>query len=242
MALDYQPLFILSGGMLLQERKLAVTTNNLANINTPSFKKDLLEIGAWYADNGEQIQNPSPENPTNNYVYPMITNVHTDLSQGPLRQTGNPLDFAIEGDGFFAVRTPEGIRYTRKGMFRLDAEGFLVTEEGYRVLDDQEREIRIRGNDIKVDPQGNIYVDGQRIATFGIWVLPDAQKEGLDYFSGTPQQAENFRIFQGFIEDSNVNGIMEMVNIINASRAHEVYARLIQSLDEIQGRVNNIIR
>jgi len=135
MALDYQPLFILSSGMLLQERKLSVTTSNLANLDTPSFKKDFIEVASWYTDVGNQLPNSSPENPTNNFVYPMISSIFTDLSQGPLRETGNPLDVAVEGDGFFAIRTSEGIRYTRKGNFRMDREGFLVSEEGDRVLD-----------------------------------------------------------------------------------------------------------
>jgi len=78
MALDYQPLFILSGGMLLQERKLAVTTNNLANLDTPSFKRDMVEVSSWYTDMGAQVQSLSPENPTNNFVYPMMSRIFRD--------------------------------------------------------------------------------------------------------------------------------------------------------------------
>ncbi len=242
MALDYQPLFILSGGMLLQERKLAVTTNNLANVNTPSFKKDLVEVRSWFTDDGVQEPDNSPENPTKNFVYPMIQAVHTYVSQGPLRKTDNPLDLAIEGEGFFWVETPQGIRYTRKGSFRLDTDGFLVTEEGYRVLDKQGLPINVAGGRVEVDFQGNVYVDGDLRATLGIWNLPAPYKIGNDFFAGTAQEAQNFRIRQGFLEDSNVNPVEEMVRIIEISRAHEVYVRLIQGLDEIQGRVNTIIR
>jgi len=242
MALDYQPLFILSGGMLLQERKLAVTTNNLANLDTPSFKRDMVEVSSWYTDMGAQVQSLSPENPTNNFVYPMMSRIFTDLSQGSLKETGNPLDLAIEGEGFFAVRTPEGVVYTRKGNFRLDSEGFLVTEEGYRVLDRANDEIKVVGGRVDVDSQGNVYVDGLRTATLGVWVLPDAQKVGEDFFTGTPQAAEGFSVRQGFIEQSNVNGIVEMVKLIETTRAHETYARLIQAVDEIQSRVNTIVR
>jgi flagellar basal-body rod protein FlgG len=172
----------------------------------------------------------------------MISGIFTDLSQGPLRETQNPLDLAIDGDGFFAVRTPEGIRYTRKGHFRLDAEGYLVTEEGYRVLDRNNAEIKIDGNDIRFDTEGNLYVDGNLTATLGIWSLPDAQKVGHDMFSGNPQPAQNFSLKQGFIELSNVNGVVEMVRLIETSRAHETYARLVQALDEVQSKVNNIVR
>ncbi len=242
MALDYQPLYILSGGMLLQERKLAVITNNLANANTPSFKKDLIEVESWYTDMGVQAQTLSPENPVNNYIYPMVSEVFTDLSQGPLKQTDNPLDLAIEGEGFFAVKTPDGILYTRKGNFRLNREGYIVTEEGYAVLDRDLKEIRVEGSRIEIDPDGNVYVDGDQVATFGIWTLEDPQKVGLDLFTGTRVPAEEFRVRQGFIELSNVNPIVEMVRLIETSRAHEVYARLVQAVDEIQAKVNSIVR
>ncbi len=242
MAIDYQPLYVLSGGMLLQERKLSVVTNNLANADTPSFKRDLLEVSSWYTDMGGKIQDSSPENPTNNFVYPMVVRVFTDLSQGPLRETGNDLDVAIEGEGFFGVRTQEGIRYTRKGNFRLDKEGYLITEEGYRVLDRNEREIKIAGNKVQFDPEGNIYVDGNLQATLGVWNLRNPSKVGFDLFTGEPTPAQNFRIHQGFLELSNVNPIIEMVRLIETSRAHEVYARLVQAVDEVQGRVNTMAR
>ncbi|HHJ64712.1 MAG TPA: flagellar biosynthesis protein FlgG, partial [Aquifex aeolicus] len=99
MALDYQPLYILASGMLLQERKLGVVTHNLSNVNTPSFKRDLLLSATWYTDGGVQIPDTSPSNPTNNFVYPLVEAVVTLVEQGPLRETGNPLDLALEGEG-----------------------------------------------------------------------------------------------------------------------------------------------
>lgn len=242
MALDYQSLFVLASGMLLQERKLGVITNNLANLDTPSFKRDLLLASAWYTDTGVKRPTQDPEDPSNNFVYPVVGSVFTDLSQGPVRQTGNPLDLAIEGEGFFGVRTPEGVRYTRKGTFSLDREGFLVTEEGYRVLDRNGNEIVIEGSSVVVDPEGNLYVDGELVATIGVWVLENPRKVGFDLFVGNPSPANDFSIRQGFVEMSNVNGILEMVRIIETSRAHEVYSRLIQALDEVQERVNSGMR
>ncbi len=242
MATDYQPMYVLASGMLLQERKLSVITNNLANLDTPSFKKDLIEVASWYTDMGQRLQTRSPVSPSNNFVYPMMESIFTDISQGALRETGNPLDIAIEGEGFFAVRTPEGIMYTRKGNFRLDREGYLVTEEGYRVLDRDRNDIRLASPEFVVDKEGNIYIDGEIRYRLGVWTLLDFQKLGEDFFGGTPQEAQNFRIMQGFLELSNVDGIVEMVRLIEASRAHEVYSRLIQAVDEIQGRVNNIVR
>ncbi len=242
MALDYQPLFILASGMLLQERKLGVITNNLANLDTPSFKRDLVLASAWYTDMGTKRPTENPEEPSNNFVYPVVGSVFTDLSQGPLRQTDNPLDLAIEGKGFFAVRTQEGVRFTRKGNFTVDKDGFLVTEEGYRVLDRDMREIQVEGGTVTVDPEGNVYIEGDQIATIGVWDLQNPEKVGFDLFTGTPVPAEDFRIRQGFVEMSNVNGVLEMVRIIETSRAHEVYARLIQAVDEVQEKVNNVLR
>ncbi len=228
--------------MLLQERKLSVITNNLANSNTPSFKKDLLEVSSWYADMGARVPDTSPQNPTNNFVYPMVSGVFTDLSQGPLRQTGNDLDIAIDGEGFFALRTPEGVRYTRKGNFRLDSEGYLVSEEGFRVLDREGREIRLEGGSVRVDPEGNIYVEGERVAFLGVWTLQNPAKAGLDLFTGTPAPSAGYRVRQGFLELSNVNPVVEMVRLIESSRAHEVYAKLVQAVDEVQERVNSLAR
>ncbi len=242
MALDYQPMFVLASGMLLQERKLGVITNNLANLDTPSFKRDLLLVSAWYTDVSVKENTEDPESSSNNFVYPMVGSVFTDLSQGPLRRTDNPLDLAIEGEGFFGVRTPEGIRYTRKGTFTLDREGYLVTEEGYMVLDRNGEEIRLEGAEVFVDPEGNIYVEGELVASLGVWTLENPQKVGFDLFTGNPVPTEDFRVRQGFIEMSNVNGILEMVRLIETSRAHEVYSRLVQAVDEIQERVNRSIR
>ena len=242
MAIDYQPLFILAGGMLLQERKLSVIANNIANVDTPSFKKDLVEVSSWYTDMGEKTPSQSPFRPDNNFVYPIIQNIYTDISQGSIKETGNPLDLAIQGEAFFAVRTPEGIRYTKKGNFSLDSKAYLVTEEGFRVLDRNGREIRILGNTIDIDEEGNIYIDGNLSYTLGIWALENPTKVGEDFFVGTAQPTQEAVVLQGFLELSNVNAVVEMVRLIEASRAHEVYSRLIQAMDEVQSRVNTITR
>ncbi|RME08651.1 MAG: flagellar hook-basal body protein, partial [Aquificota bacterium] len=177
MAIEYQPLYILSSGMLLQQRKLDVITNNLANADTPAFKRDLLLASLWETPGGQRIQDTDPQNPTNNFLYPVVERVFTDLSQGAIRQTGNPLDLAIEGRGFFAVRRGQEVFYTRKGNLRLDSEGFLVNELGYRVLDSNLNEIRLEGQPtFGVD--GSVFVNGQQVATLGIFDLQNPQKAG----------------------------------------------------------------
>ncbi|MCS6875377.1 MAG: flagellar basal-body rod protein FlgF [Aquificaceae bacterium] len=237
MAIEYQPLYIMASGMLLQQRKLDTITNNLANLDTPSFKKDLMLVAVWEIPLGQRVQNTDPQNPTNNFVYPMVERIHTDLSQGAIRQTGNPLDVAIEGAGFFAVRREDQVLYTRKGNFRLDAEGFLVNELGYRVLDQNLNEIRLT-DEPTFGRDGSVFVGGAQVATLGVFELQNPQKAGRDLFTGQPQQAQNFRIMQGFLELSNVNPVLEMAHLIQTQRAHEIYSNLIRSLDALQERFN----
>jgi len=240
MAVDYQPVYLLASGMILQERKLGVVTNNLANVDTPSFKRDLLLSLSWFTDSGTRAQTTDPSEPSNNFVYPVIEDVVTDHSQGPLRFTGNTFDLALEGEGFFALRTPEGVVFTRRGDFRLDVDGFLVDINGYRVLDRTMREISLEHGETTVDEEGNIYVNGQLQATLGVFLLQDPAKEGRDLYTGVPQPAGNFKVRQGFLEMSNVNAVEEIVRMIELTRAHEIFSRLIQAVDEVQGRVNSL--
>lgn len=237
MAIEYQPLYILSGGMLLQQRKLDTITNNLANVDTPASKKDLLLVSLWETPMGQNLPDNDPQNPTKNFLYPTIERIFTDLSQGQIRQTGNPLDLAIEGRGFFAVRRGQEVLYTRKGNFRLDAEGFLVNELGYRVLDSNLNEIRLEGQP-SFGADGSVFLGGQQTAILGVFDLQNPQKLGRDLFTGQPQPAQGFRIMQGFLELSNVNPILEMAQLIQTHRAHEVYSNLIRSLDAIYERFN----
>ncbi len=237
MAIEYQPLYILSSGMLLQQRRLETITNNLANVDTPAFKKDLMLASLWETPMGQGFPDNDPQNPSNNFLYPIVERVFTDLSQGAIRQTDNPLDLAIEGNGFFAVRSGQEVLYTRKGNLRLDAEGYLVNELGYRVLDTNLNEIRLEGQP-SFGSDGSVFVNGQQIATLGVFDLQNPQKIGKDLFTGQAQPAQGYRLIQGFLELSNVNPILEMAKLIQTHRAHEVYSNLIRSLDAIYERFN----
>jgi len=238
MPVDYQGIYVLSSGMLLQERKLEIITNNLANVDTPAFKMDVGLVSLWDTPNGQREPDNSPENPTNNFVYPLMERVSALMLQGPIRETGNPLDLAIEGEGFFAVRSEDQIFYTRKGNFRIDREGYLVNELGMRVLDEEGRDIRVVGN-LKVAPDGSLFTEGGPIGRLGVYTLNQPQKVGRDLFTGQPQRAQNFKVMQGFLEGSNVNPILEMAKLIETHRAHEVYSNLIRALDQTHERAIN---
>ncbi len=241
MPVDYQGIYVLSSGMFLQERKLETLTNNLANVDTPAFKMDMLLVSVWDTPSGQRIPDNSPENPTNNFLYPLVDGVRTLFIQGALRETGNPLDLALEGEGFFAVRSGDQVFYTRKGNFRIDREGYLVNELGMRVLNQEGEEIRVVGS-LSVAPDGSLFANGQPIGRLGVYTLNQPQKVGRDLFIGQAQDAQNFRVMQGFIEGSNTNPILELVKLIEAHRAHEVYSNLIRALDQTHERsVNNLV-
>ncbi len=240
MAVDYQGIYILSSGMLLQQRKLDTITNNIANADTVGFKKDMLLVSSWITPYNQQRTNLS-EDPANNFLYPMVERVYTDLTQGAIRQTGNPLDLAIEGQGFFVVSDGTNTYYTRKGNFRLDREGYLVNERGMRVLSDGGQPIRVEG-ELKLSPDGSVFVNNQLVGRLSVVNLENPQKVGNDLFTGNPVPAQGYRVLQSALEMSNVNAVVEMVKLIQTHRAHEVYSNLIRTLDDLQGKANNMGR
>src|SRR5690606_12854265 len=151
----------------------------------------------------------------------------SDMTAGTLRATGNPLDMALEGDGFFTVETPAGARYTRDGRFTLDGEGWLVTLEGHRVLGEA-GPIQTQGTDVHVTERGVLWVDGAPVAVLAVVDFPDPQgltREGgslwaASEWSGEPVPAAA-RVHGGYLEEANVNVVMTMVELIAAHRAYE---------------------
>src|SRR6185369_563069 len=145
----------LSGNIAAMKR-MEIISNNLANVNTPGFKKDKMLFESMLAG----ASNP-PAVPQGSTADPILQkdNVYIDYEAGTVAQTGNPLDLAIEGDGFFVVNTPEGPAYTRQGNFRVAADGTLVTVDGFPVMG-QGGAIRVQGSKVEVDPKGVVTVDG----------------------------------------------------------------------------------
>src|SRR4029077_1405354 len=172
---------ILSGG-LAQERQMQVFANNMANVNTAGFKQDAqafksvmaqVQVGApIFADTvgfGHQI-GVRPAGPTER-VFAAPRALRTSFEAGRIRITGNPLDAAIQGSGFFEVKAPQGIRYTRSGMFSLDSQRRLVTNLGFPVMGTK-GDIKIPPGTIYVNAQGAIDVDGRTVATLKVMDFP----------------------------------------------------------------------
>jgi flagellar basal-body rod protein FlgF len=178
--------------------------------------------------------------------YVGLSGVKADLSAGELRGTGNPLDVAISGKGWFAIETPVGIRYTRNGSFSLNHEGQLVTQAGWPVLGNN-GPITLQGNAVKIDSQGTISVDGQEVDRLKIVTSPAEnafQKAENALFAATPgavvEEVEAaLDVKQGYVELSNVNAIKGMTALIDAMRAYESYQKVLQTWSETTARAAN---
>lgn len=233
----------LEGGRLL-ERRLQIAANNLANVDTPGFKKDVLAFREVLMD--KIIRGIR--------TFKEVTQ-ETDFQQGPLEKTGNPLDIAIAGEGFFKVQTPQGVAYTRAGNFHLDAERRVVTAEGYPVLADgapividpglaKGGLITISSERFLVAEDGTISLDGTEIGRLDIVTFEDPQlleKRGKNLFfpkEGAQERPVDFPdVRQGYLEGSNSSPLEEMVNLISIHREFEAAQKAIKNHDETLGRL-----
>ena len=158
-------------GDIMQERRLEILSNNLANVSTAGFKEDRPYFGAIYPEiQGAPALTDQPTlkglmlSRKMSMSYPALSGIKTDFSSGEIKHTGSDLDVAINGSGFFTVSTPKGELYTRMGNFSLNDARELVTQSGFPVMGQgQGKAIKIPGTEIAIDRDGNITVDGQQI-------------------------------------------------------------------------------
>ena len=233
----------LEGGRLL-ERRLQVAANNLANVDTSGFKKDVISFR-------EVLMEKVPRGWR---TFKEVT-YETDFQQGPIEFTGNPLDLAIAGEGFFKVMTPEGVAYTRAGNFHLDDRRRLVTAEGYPVLADGAPIVidpgLAKGGLITISPErflvssdGTVSLDGTEIGRLDVVTFDDLhqlEKWGENLFfareGASERPVENPDVRQGYLEQSNANPLEEMVNLINIQREFEASQKALKTHDETLGRL-----
>lgn len=248
-------LYTACSGMLAETNRTDIIANNLANANTTGFKKDLAIFRASPEMNIHRFDDPVSVGSAKIDPKPFIgilgtgvqvDDVNTDFLQGGLEKTSNPLDIALMGEGFFEVMTPQGVRYTRDGSFTKNSQGHVITVEGYQLMG-QNGPIVIRGEDINIDNNGRISVDGQNLDTIRIARFEDqAQlvKEGDNLYRATGQPIEaNTEVVQKCIENSNVNPIREMTEMITAFRAYEANQKAVRTHDEtLERAVNDIAR
>jgi flagellar basal-body rod protein FlgF len=232
-------LYIGLSRQIVLRKEMDIIANNIANADTAGFKVESLMTKAEPKAPAFTIGGPKP------VKFVVADGVLRDFTQGAVRRTDGPLDFAIEGQGFFRVRGDEGERFTRDGRFRTDETGRLVTQGGAAVLDDGGGEITVdpeRGQ-LELAPDGTLSQGGERIgkvALVDFQNLSVLEKVGDNLLQNTsndqPQPAAEARVRQGMLEGSNVRPILEITRMIEVSRAYESMARMIDSNSDLARR------
>lgn len=225
----------LSAQQVLQQR-MDVTANNLANLTTAGFKTEELVMRKLSEKPAAASDNPTE------IAFVDAWALQRDFSTGPLEQTGNALDFAIEGEGFFVVQTKDGDAYTRDGRFSLNDKGEIVTRGGDVVEGDGGPiAINPNGGPLSISREGTISQDGAQVGKLRTVAFdtPGAlEKVGNNLWRATgetPRAPTNSHIAPGFVEGSNVNAVAELTQMIEISRAYEAVSKMISQSDELRG-------
>lgn len=247
-------------GMINEQNRMDIMTNNLANASTVGYKKegstsqsfnDVLTVKIKDQSVGmRNVQRIGIKNPG-----VKIGENYTDYSQGSFRITDNTYDLALAGDGFFAIEFTNkagetDTKYTRAGQFTLNKDGYLVTEEGDYVLDTQNRRIRLNTLiDSKITDDGTISQNDQAVARIQVTDFEDydyLEKYGETYYQpieGARTIAANAQVKSGYLEMANVQVVSEMVNLISITRAYESNQKVVQTIDDtLDVAVNQIGR
>lgn len=235
----FRGIYSAASGMLGAEQRTAVAANNLANVSTDGYKKDLVVQSEFHGLLLHRINSERSEEVGRLGGGSRIDGTFTSFTQGGYKTTGNPLDVAIVGDGFFAVETAAGTRYTRNGSFQV-LDGFLATSNGLFVLNPNEQRIPVPADtQVRILADGTV-TDGQGGVLGEIGVFRFTAPEGLVKQGGLLFEAVNTdritvanRVINvGVVELSNVDAIEEMVVLIEAQRAYEAGAKIIQTYDQ----------
>lgn len=266
-------IYTAASGMMVQSERQNVISNNLANVDTDGFKKDqtvIKEFPEFDIYRKDDVKEITPFEVTSKLTRigrlgtgAALDNVYTEFTPGKYEPTNNSLDFAIGGEEFFAVDTKTGIKFTRDGSFTLDNEGYVITQNGDKVLGagkdgkfgyikPQESKFVIKGVDlVNSDIIGDIKIPGltakptanNTIITVNVDDKKSLVKEGRNYYN--TENVKNMTISlgatlkQGFLEKSNVSAVKEMVEMIECSRAYETNQKILTSQDEVLSKVVN---
>ena len=242
----FKGFYNLTSGMLSQGRRLDVVANNMTNISTAGYKAE------HYTDRtfdevmvtriGNKIKTPYETLETYQSHILAPDELYTDFSQSSFEETNLPLDFAIQGEGFFAIETVDGVAYTRAGSFTLDNEGYLCLSELGRVLDREGNPIQLPTDKLEVDKQGNISSKtGDYLASLGVYMFEDnnaLERTPYGLFTGDGAQLnEEAVIHHKWVERSNVNMVKEMVSMMSTQRALQSAAQMSKIYDQVITRI-----
>lgn len=209
--------------------EMRVVANNIANANTTGFRTE----GVVFA---EYVQATGVGEPSLSMASAEVRDTIT--LQGALTRTGGNFDLAIEGEGFFAIETPQGERLTRAGAFTPNADGDLVTADGYRVLDSGAAPVFVPAGagQIAIAPDGTISAGGSPIGQIGVFLpaepLDLVREDGVRFAASGGIEPVEGRMLQGFLEESNVNPILQVSRMIEVQRAYELGQSFMEQEDE----------
>lgn len=233
-------IYVMLSRQLTLFRDMETTANNIANVNTVGYNaeklafEDFLVEGRLEGKLGKKVA----------YARDPIS--YRDTNNGPLKTTGNPLDMAINGPGYFIVDTPLGQRYTKAGNFMIDAEGTLVTPQGYPVLSQDGGVINFPADstDVLVSDDGRITANGDEIGQVGVVEFDNEQamkRLGNNLFSSDaePLERQSARVVQGALEQSNVQGVQELVRVVQLQRSVGSSAKFVEVMYDLQRKVAN---
>jgi flagellar basal-body rod protein FlgF len=225
-------LYIAASGMLAELTRQDQIANDLANASTPGYKPDTSSQESFGA---LLLQNTGMSQPIGTIAQgARIDATTTNMAQGTLSQTGQPLDLGIDGQGFFTVQTPAGDRYTRDGQLGVDGQGRLQTATGYLVLDNANKPIQVGSADgVKISDNGTVSRNDKTIATLGLVSLTSPIKQGDTLFAGTAgPRPVGTAVRQGYLEGSGINATSTMVAMMTSLRTYQSDQQAVQAIDE----------
>ncbi len=209
-------LFIAASGMVAEQTRQDQLSNDLANASTPGYKSDSSPQSSF---GSVLLANTEGGTPVGSAVEGVSLGAsHTDLTPAALQETGEPLDYAIDGNGFFAVKTPQGVRYTRDGQFTTSAAGVLTDQFGNPVLSQS-------GAQITVPPGGKV-----EASALGTFELGSVAKQGENLYLGNVAGKASGNVRQGYLEASGVNAAQVMVEMIGSLRSFQSGQQAIQAI------------
>ncbi len=225
----HKEIYIALSGALMKQMELEVLSENIANSETPGFKARSISFRDYLIN----------EDPEDSRTMTYIESTGLRLTPGPFMKTENKLHIAIEGKGLLSL---EGGLYTRRGDLTRTQDGYLVTASGRRVIGEKGA-IKLPEGEIEIKEDGGIYVDGNMVDKLRIMEFDDPgilrrAGEGV-YEAKSPGKASRSRVLQGYLEESNIDIVREMVKLISTLREFETFQKAIQTLDEAAGKVNN---
>ena len=241
-------LYTAASSMNVLAKKTNIRSNNLANVNTTGFKKSEGITRSFPEMLLSRIEAGKPDQEIGELsTGAYLENSFKDMSQGTLKQTGNNLDFAVEGAGFFVIETEAGQRYSRDGNFTINADSELVTQSGNYVLDTAGERIQlIPGQDFRVSSDGQITfnsgLQGAQIDLVNFQDEADLQQQGDNLYAaqeGAVQIESQAAVIQGYLEGSNVKIVEEMAKMIKTTRHYESNQKIISSIDESLNKIIN---